>query len=188
LPLYPVKDATSKKLVTDAVDDLYNSPTSKPGGNTNAPQGLYWAWEVLMPGEPFNQAKSSTPFTRTQAIVLLTDGEITGENGDAYKGVFGPDVGAGTGNKHGTISAGVNNDLNNRLKKLAANIKGADPAKGVKIYVVQYDEPSATLKSLLQSVATEPNAPYYYQATDSAALQSAFKKIAASLSVLRLSK
>lgn len=188
LPLYPVKDADSKKLVTDSIDDLYNPPGSKPGGNTNAPQGLFWAWEVLMSGEPFDQAKSSTPFTRTQAIVLLTDGEITGENGDAYKGVFGPDVGAGTGNKHGTISSGVNNNLNNRLKKLATAIKGADPAKGVKIYVVQYDEPSTTLKSLLQSVATEPNAPYYYQATDAAALQTAFKKIAASLSVLRLSQ
>lgn len=188
LPLHPVTDTTSKQLVLDAIDDLYNPPNSKPGGNTNAPQGLFWAWEVLMSGAPFDEAKASTPFTRTQAIVLLTDGQITGENGDAYKGVFGPDNGAGTTNKHGTISAGVSNNLNNRLKKLAANIKGADPAKGVKIYVVQYDEPSETLKTLLQSVATEPNAPYYYQANDAAALQSAFKKIAASLSVLRLSK
>ncbi|WP_374655090.1 pilus assembly protein TadG-related protein [Dongia sp.] len=188
LPLQGVRDATSKQLVINAIDGLYAPPSSKPEGNTNAPQGLYWAWEVLMSGEPFNEAKASVPFTRTQAIVFLTDGEITGENGDAYKGVFGPGTGAGTTNKHGKISGTENNNLNNRLKQLAANIKGLDPAKGVKIYVVQYDEPSASLKTLLQSVATEPNAPYYYQANDAAALQSAFKKIAASLSVLRLSK
>lgn len=187
LPLQGVKDAASKQLVLDAIDGLYTG-TSKPDGNTNAPQGLYWAWEVLMSGEPFSQAKSVTPFTRTQAIVLLTDGAITGENGDAYKGVFGPDSGAGTTNKHGIISTGVNNNLNNRLLKLASNIKGADPAQGVKIYVVQYDEPSASLKTLLQKVATETAAPYYYQASDSAGLQTAFQKIAASLSVLRLAQ
>lgn len=188
LPLQGVRDADSKQLVIDAIDDLYAPPGSKPDGNTNAPQGLFWAWEVLMAGEPFNEAKASTPFTRTQAIVFLTDGQITGQNGDAYKGVFGPDNGAGTTSKHGKISGTTNNNLNERLKKLAANIKGADPAKGVKIYVVQYDEPSTALKALLQTVATEPGAPYYYQANDSAALQSAFKKIAASLSVLRLAK
>jgi Flp pilus assembly protein TadG len=188
LPLQGVRDVASKQLVLNAIDGLYAPPGSKPDGNTNAPQGLYWAWEVLMSGEPFNEARASVPFTRTQAIVFLTDGEITGENGDAYKGVFGPGTGAGTTNKHGKISGTQNNNLNSRLKQLAANIKGADPAKGVKIYVVQYDEPSTALKTLLQSVATEPNAPYYYQATDAAALQTAFKKIAASLSVLRLSK
>lgn len=188
LPLQGVRDSASKQLVTNAIDGLYAPPGSQPKGNTNAPQGLFWAWEVLMSGSPFSQAKSSTPFTRTQAIVFLTDGEITGENGDAYKGVFGPGTGAGTTNKHGKISGTQNNNLNNRLKQLAANIKGLDPAKGVKIYVVQYDEPSASLKALLQSVATEPNAPYYYLASDSAALQTAFQKIAASLSVLRLAK
>jgi Flp pilus assembly protein TadG len=188
LPLQGVRDATSKQLVVDAIDDLYNPPASKPDGFTNAPQGLFWAWEVLMSGSPFSEAKESTPFPRTQAIVLLTDGEITGEQGDAYKGVFGPGTGAGSTNKHGLITAGVNNNLNNRLKKLADNIKGADPTQGVKIYVVQYDEPSASLEALLRSVATEPNAPYYYQANDAAALQTAFQKIAASLSILRLAK
>ncbi|MBK8160721.1 MAG: hypothetical protein IPK59_18800 [Rhodospirillaceae bacterium] len=167
LPLQGVRDAASKQLVVNSIEGLYAPPGSVPKGNTNAPQGLYWAWEVLMAGEPFNEAKASTPFTRTQAIVLLTDGQITGENGDAYKGVFGPDNGAGTTNKHGKISGTTNNNLNERLKKLAATIKGADPAKGVKIYVVQYDDPSTSLKTLLQSVATEPGAPYYYQANDS---------------------
>lgn len=189
LPLQGVTDLASKQVVTNTIDGLYAPPGSKPRGNTNAPQGLYWAWEVLMPGSPYNQARASVPFNRTQAIVLLTDGANTGNNGDAYKGVFGPDAGAGTTNKHGKLSDGASdNNLNNRLKELAANIKGADPDKGVKIYVVQYDEPSATLQALLQSVATEPGAPYYYQANDAAALQTAFQKIAASLSVLRLSK
>lgn len=185
VPLQGVKDAASKSVLTNSINALY-SGGNKPVGNTNAPQGLYWAWEVLMPGAPFNQAKAAVPFKRTQAIVLLTDGQSTGNNGDAYKGVFGPDNGAATTNEHGVLSNGKNNNFNNRLLQLANNIKGSNPQQGIKVYVVQYEESDPSLKTLLKQVATEPNAPYYFYAPGATELQNAFKQIAASLSVLRL--
>jgi hypothetical protein len=40
---------------------------------------------------------------------------------------------------------------------------------------------------LLSSVATEPNAPYYYNAPTTVELQEAFSQIASNLSKLRLS-
>jgi Flp pilus assembly protein TadG len=186
VPLQGVKDSATKSVVTDSINALY-SGGNQPNGNTNAPQGLYWAWEVLMPGAPFNQAKAAVPFKRTQAIVLLTDGQNTGNNGDAYKGVFGPDNGAGTTNEHGVLANGSNNNFDNRLLQLANSIKGANPEQGVKIFVVQYEESNQNLKNLLKQVATEPNAPYYFYAPGATELQNAFKQIAASLSVLRLS-
>lgn len=185
VPLQGVKDATSKSVVTNSINALY-SGGNQPNGNTDAPQGLFWAWEVLMPGMPFNQAKVSTPFKRTQAIVLLTDGQNTGNNGDAYMGVFGPDNGAGTTTEHGQLSNGTANNLDNRLLMLANKIKGANPDQGVKIFVVQYQESNPNLKALLKQVATEPNAPYYFYAPGDTELQNAFKQIAAALSVLRL--
>lgn len=185
VPLQGVKDATSKSVLTNSINALY-AGSNAPTGNTNAPQGLYWAWEVLMPGAPFSQAKVSTPFKRTQAIVLLTDGQTTGNNGDAYMGVFGPDNGAATTSAHGLLSPGKNNNLNNRLLALASKIKGSNPAQGVKIFVVQYAESDPNLKTLLKQVATEPGAPYYFYAPGATELQNAFKQIAAALSVLRL--
>jgi hypothetical protein len=175
----------TKQTIDDAIDALLT-----PAGTTNIPQGLYWAWEVLMPGDPFNDAVATVPFPRQRAIVLLTDGEIQGGNGDAYGGRFGSGTGAGTttNSAHGFMpsppaAANTRNNLNNRLKQLAANVK----AQGIKVYVIQFDNTSSTLTTLLQSVATEPNAPYYYNAPTVDELKEAFNQIASNLSKLRLS-
>jgi Mg-chelatase subunit ChlD len=175
----------TKQTITDAINAL-----TSPAGNTDIPQGLYWAWEVLMPGDPFDEAVATVPFPRQRAIVLLTDGEIVGGNGDAYGGRFGSGTGAGTQTSatHGYMpsppaAANTYNNLNNRLLQLAANVK----AQGIKLYVIQFDNTNPTLTALLSSVATEPNAPYYYNAPTTAELQAAFSQIASSLSKLRLS-
>jgi hypothetical protein len=163
-------------------------------GATDAPQGLYWAWEVLMPGAPFDQAKVNPPFQRAQAIVLMTDGENQGSGGDAYHGWFGAGVGAGTTSAKGnlTLPDGTveKNNLNAHLLQLAQKIKGPNPLdpSAVKIYVIQYARNTAGLTELLQKVATQPQAPYYYNAPDNAALETAFNQIAASLSALRIVK
>ncbi|GAB2174510.1 TadE/TadG family type IV pilus assembly protein [Dongia sp. agr-C8] len=174
------------------VKTMINSLT--PGGATDAPQGLFWAWEVLMPGTPFDEAKVSPPFQRAQAIVFMTDGQNWGSNGDAYHGWFGDGTGAGTTTSKGNITmpdgTSVKNNLDNRLLQLAAKIKGTNPLdpSAVKIYVIQYVEPNEDLKTLLKAVATQPQAPYYYFAPDTASLATVFDQIAASLSALRIVK
>ena len=81
-------------------------------------------------------------------------------------------------------AANTRNNLNNRLKRLAANIK----AQGITLYVIQFDNNSTTLTNLLKAVATQPNEPYYYNAPTEAELALAFQQIANNLSKLRLSK
>lgn len=187
--LTPIRTDAEKKTMIDAIDGLHKVGVDDIAANfTQGVQGLFWAWEVLMPGKPFDEAKAVVPFARTQAIIYLTDGILTGKNGDSYKGAFGYYTAAATTSSHGKLADNSNNNLNNRLKLLAKSIKGANPALGTKIYVVQYDEPDATLTALLKAVATEPNAPYYYQAASTEDLKAAFRAIAASLSVLRLEK
>ena len=156
-----------KSTITNAISNLTN-----PTGSTNIPQGLAWAWRALTPGEPFAEAVADPEGARTQAIVLLTDGENWGYYGDAYDAAFG--IGS---------SAGANG-LNDRLRLLADNIK----AQGVKIYVIQFYYNSGTLQSLMQDVASEPNAPFYNFAPDGAALSQVFNEVANNLSELRLSK
>jgi len=110
------------------VNELNTITGTDPTGNTNIEQGLYWAWEVLMPGVPFDEAVATVPFPRTRAIILLTDGEQVGGPGDAYKGRFGFDVGAGLNDNtgHGKVRVNgtlVQNNLDNRARQLATNIK-----------------------------------------------------------------
>jgi Flp pilus assembly protein TadG len=186
LPLSTPANATDPNRVKNMINAL------TPGGATDAPQGLFWAWEVLMPGDPFSEAKLNPPFQRAQAIVFMTDGQNVGSNGDAYHGWFGENEAAGTVTSKGNITmpdgTSVANNLNNRLLQLASKIKGTNPLDptAVRIYVIQYQENNPNLSTLLKAVATQPAAPYYYFAPDQASLATIFDQIAASLSALRI--
>jgi Flp pilus assembly protein TadG len=179
IPLTPNKTTLSSQIgsITD----------TDPNGNTNIMQGLYWAWEVLMPGVPFDQAVPSVPFARDRAIILLTDGAQVGGNGDAYKGRFGSGEIAGdnTDPAHGTIATG-NNNLDNRLRQLALNVK----AEGIKLYVIGFDlENNPDELAMLAEIATPPDVTgsYFFNAPSAAELQAAFAQIASQLTSLRLS-
>ncbi|NOZ43077.1 MAG: hypothetical protein GXP02_07950 [Alphaproteobacteria bacterium] len=143
---------------------------------TNIPQGLDWAWRVISPGEPFNQATvvNNPNFVKHKAIILLTDGQNTVISGDAYNGGF---------------TSESRRDA--RLKKLADIIKNkndADPNNDnqILIYTIQFANANSRMADLLKYVAT--NDKYYFYAPDRTSLQKAFKKIAEDLSNLRLSK
>jgi len=179
---------------------------SDPDGNTNILQGMYWAWEVLMPGAPFDQAYVTTPFQRDRYIILITDGAQVGGNGDAYKGRFGSGEIAGdnTDAAHGTISAPVesgswaygdpipaftttNNNLDNRLRILARNVKN----EGIKLYIIGFDLAShpAELR-MLSALASPPDGDspqYFFAATTGQDLKDALKTIASRLTDVRLS-
>jgi hypothetical protein len=161
-----------------------------------------------MPGDPFNEAVVSPPFQRAQAIVLMTDGQSHGGNGDAYHGWFGAGDQSSSTTDFGLMrlpaydsscnlsNTFVANNLGNRLLALATMIKGCDTSKGgpgqgpIKLYVIQYQSPSvsgaAALTTLLSAVATKPTTPYFFQASNGTDLQNAFTQIGASLSALRL--
>lgn len=174
----------------NAIDD------DDPEGTTNIQQGLYWAWEVLMPGVPFDQALEEPPFPRRRAIILLTDGRHHGGNGDAYKGRFGSGEPAGTVDLdvHGDISVDVDgngtletapNNLNNRLRWVAQNVRG----EGISLYVIAlgmagFDDAKELLESIATTNGTET---YFYEADDPDQLNGIFEEIAASLTTVRVS-
>lgn len=157
----------STKSGTIAAINELTSPT----GTTNITQGLGWAWRVVKPEAPYTEANPNPDGPRQQAIVLLTDGENFGGNGDGYKTVFG----------YG--SAG-RNDMNDRLRALATNIK----ASGVKVYAIQFANSGGPLQALMKEIASGPDAPYYHYAPDPSTLQTVFQGVANHLSELRLSK
>lgn len=144
---------------------------TSPTGTTNITQGLGWAWRVVKPEAPYTEADADPDGPRQQAIVLLTDGENFGGNGDGYKTVFG----------YG--SAG-RSEMNDRLRALATNIK----ASGVKVYTIQFANSGGPLQALMKEIASGPDAPYYHYAPDPSTLQTVFQGVANHLSELRLSK
>lgn len=157
----------TKADVQAAVDELVS-----PTGSTNIPQGLGWAWRVLVPQAPFTDAVLNPQGNRTQAIILLTDGENYGYKGDGYKGTFG----------WGSGGAGAAMDA--RLLKVAEAIK----AQGVLIYAIQFAQESSDLADLLKEVASGPDAPFYHLAPGKEELRQVFREVANDLSQLRISR
>jgi Flp pilus assembly protein TadG len=173
------------------VSELNTITSSTPTGTTDLEQGLYWAWEVLTPGVPFDQAVATVPFKRIRAIIILTDGEQVGGIGDAYKGRFGLDTIAGlnTDNTtHGNVRVNgtlVQNNLDNRARQLAEHIK----QEGIKIYVIGFElAGNAHSQTFLQDLASpaDSDGVYFFNA-DTTNVSGVFKQIAASLSNLRVS-
>lgn len=156
---------TTKAAVTAAIDNL-----TTPGGYTEIIGGLAWAWRVLVPEAPFTEADPDPEGQRTQAIILLTDGEYTGRSGDNYKAVFG------SGTSAQTLA-------HPELRSLATTIKES----GVVIYTIQFAEESATLQQLMKDVASGPDSPFYNFAPTAAELQNVFEEVANDLSQLRVS-
>ena len=138
-----------------------------PTGNTNIPQGLAWAWRVLMPGEPYTEADSVVTGGHKRAIVLLSDGANTVTSQDSYRGRLSE------------------TKMNDRLLTIAQNAKD----EGATIYVIQYADEDIGLQNLLMQVAQEPNPPYYNFAPDAIALEAVFEGIAQDLtSELRVAR
>ena len=118
-------------------------PDQRREGVTNIAQGLAWAWRVVSPGVPFDEADPNPTGLHERAIVLLTDGE---QYGRATKdGYNRPSATNWTPRPAPGMDA--------RLKAIAANVK----AGGVKIYVIQFANANTDLEKLLKNhVATAP--------------------------------
>jgi len=189
IPMTPNKTA-----IQNQIGSITNTD---PNGTTSILQGLYWSWEVLMPGEPFNEALVSTPFPRDRYIILVTDGAQFGGNGDAYKGRFGygeiagDNLNAAHGNISAPNNAGVigsrNNNLDNRLRQLARNIKD----EGIKLYVIGFGlAGNQDELEMLEGVASAPDGDspaYFFAAETGQDLQDALALISARMTNVRLS-
>jgi len=143
---------------------------------TNIPQGLAWAWRLITPGKPFDEATvvENDGYVKHKAIILLTDGSNSVRTGDAYNRGF-----------H------TRTRRDKRLRDLADAVKNkndGDPDNDdeILIYTIQFANSSTDLVELLKYVATDEE--HYFHAPDRESLDAAFKKIADDLSNLRLSK
>lgn len=135
-------------------------------GETYIPSGLAWGFNVISSPVPFTEAApygaggvNSKP---RKAIVLMTDGQntklLTKSNG-----------------RHDTNPSGVATEANTYTKELCSNIK----AKKIDVYTVAFQVTDNTIKDILKECASGPS--YYFEASDSAALNKAFAEISLSL-------
>ncbi|WP_025660845.1 Tad domain-containing protein [Rhizobium sp. IBUN] len=158
----------------------------KAVGNTHINFGAVWGWRMLSPkwrglwgGDMATYNLPLDYYTKNmnKAAVIMTDGEntMTEKVYTAYGWLA--DKKLGTADKDAAVT-----ELNDRLATVCTAMKNS----GIIIYTIAFNGPDETTQKLLSSCASQ-NA-FYFNSPTTAALQSAFKQIADSLSNLRVSK
>jgi Flp pilus assembly protein TadG len=134
-----------------------------PGGPTNQPVGMAWAWLSLMPTAPLNAPAEDSNSQYKKIIIVLSDG-------------------LNTKNKKAGNGSDPSSYVDARQKLLCDNIK----ADGITVYAIQVntdkDPEAATLKYCASGSAN------FYMLTSASQIMSAFDNIGAQLSKLRIAK
>jgi hypothetical protein len=136
----------------------------QPGGNTNQPIGLVWAWQSLVGGGPLTVPPKETGFNYRNIIILLSDGLNT-EN----------------------RWSGDEDDVDSRMydsngEGTCANIKAAD----ITVYTLQVNTDGDPTSTLLQNCASDSSK--FYLITKAADIAGAFNAIADDITKLRVAR
>ena len=147
-----------------------------PIDNTYIPEGVMWGMRMLTQAEPFNEGKPATGNARAvrKALVVMTDGKNT------LSPVF--DKNSMSGNK--IVHHGNDEALANRYTTEACtNAK----SEGLEVYTISFgNQVPNNIRDLLEACASKPQ--LYFHASNSAALDEAFNRIADELLSIRLTQ
>jgi Flp pilus assembly protein TadG len=160
----PITDLTDdKSLLIGKIDAMVGY------GDTYIPAGMLWGWNMLNTAEPLSSAKSKEDMAEdggTKAIILMTDGlNSMVPVYPTHASANGPAPSSDT---------------------LLASVCGNAKADDIEVYTVAFMVDDAATLSNLAKCASDPTK--VYTAANSAALSEAFKRIAETLSAVRLTK
>jgi hypothetical protein len=172
---YVTPMTADRTRLNTSIDDL------KTGGSTAGQIGIAWAWYMLSPNfkdvwdkEAVNQPKDYTTKELVKVAVLMTDGEF---NYATCKGINSTSWGGGTS---------LCNPADDPFVQAEAICQAMKDQK-ITIYTVGLGiDTSLYADDFLLKCASKPS--YAFLAADTAELKVAFKKVATSISKLRISK
>ena len=161
--LMPLTEQSQKAALKAKINALTT------GGFTAGQIGTAWAWYMISPDwqTVWNLAQPPAPYKdgkTIKAVLLMTDGEFN----TSYNN--GPQ----------------NSSSDTQALQLCTAMKDAT-RHDVVVYAVAFQSPAAA-KTLLQSCASTPGAPHFFDASNEAELRAAFKNIATNLNNLRLTQ
>lgn len=151
--------------LTNATSELVNKIQAMNAiHDTFIQPGIIWGWRVLDWNAPFADGADPSSTVVRKYMVIMTDGINTKSPGYPFH--------------HGS-DATLANSL---TTETCQSVK----AKGVVIYTVAFEVTEPSVVDVLKTCASSPE--YYYQAANAESLSASFKKIAESISVVRIAK
>ncbi len=156
-------------------------------GGTNSAIGTMWGWRILSPEEPFTEGVAYDDGQWQKAIVIMTDGDnsvaqrkthyksnLSGY-GYAREERMGEDV---------DTESEMEDEIDAKMLRICQRMKD----KGIIVYTIMFGLDDNDTKDLFKACASEPDEPYFHDATAGADLNEAFGDIAADLVDLHISR
>ncbi|MCK8455363.1 MULTISPECIES: TadE/TadG family type IV pilus assembly protein [Sphingomonas] len=163
-------------------DDYVDKLT--PEGNTYHDIGILWGARLMSPTGIFKSENATTQQGGDieRHMIFMTDGDTATRLNDY--GAYGvPWFDKRNVANPGATTDSYNDEINARFAALCTAVKN----KNITLWVISFgDGSNSTTESRLQTCATSSS--YYFKASSSAALQTAFSSIANQISQLRLTK
>lgn len=187
--------------LTNVRDDIDGASSGIMGrlvatGTTNIPAGAVWGWRTVSPDAPFTEAigpgetgPGSTVYEDWQkAVVIMTDGENVFSGRNTHWGStissFGYEIEERMGDGVDQSNE-MENEADDKILRICSRMK----EDNVLVYAIVFDvNAGSTIENIFKSCATEPTAPYFFNAPDGDELETAFGRIADDLVKLHISK
>jgi len=156
-------------------------------GGTNTAIGTMWGWRLLSPEEPFTDGVAYDDGQWQKAIVIMTDG--ANSVGDLYTHYKSQLSGYGYAREE-RMGDGVDtaSDMEEEIDAKMLRICQRMKDEGILVYTIMFGLDDDDTKDLFQACASEPEAPYFHDATAGTDLEEAFGDIAADLVDLHISR
>lgn len=187
----PIVPMTNNRLTAKATIDALQPSVNYGGTMTN--MGLVWAWRTisqnwrgLWSGVPTDRPYDNGTLNNYKAVIILTDGDnvFNACSGTFCRGSSTPFGYLADGRVGSTVSSTAVAALDSKVTTICNNMR----EQGIMIYAVMFDLPagSSATRTLFSNCVGDPS--HFFDAVDSAQLQSALKTIAMDLTKLRISQ
>lgn len=169
------------------LDSAVSNLRAYAASGTNIAEGMAWAWRVISPGQPFDEA---APYDKKNKkfVVLMTDGvnEVVPQGVDWNKSDYSAVGYAAKSRLDTSDRTEITSKLDDKLTTVCDSMKGKD----IQIFTILYDPvgytSSASITSRLQKCATKPQ--FSFRVVTQGDLVQAFRTIGGEITKLRINR
>ena len=162
--------SASRSVLTAKINGLV------PIDDTYIPEGVMWGMRMLTKAQPFDEGRPATSNAKPvrKALVVMTDGKNT----------LSPVTRRNSNSANNIVHNGSDETMANQYTTESCNTA---KAAGIEVYTISFgNQVPNNIRELLEACATTPQ--LYFHASNAAALNDAFNKIADELLSIRLTQ
>ncbi len=197
-PILPLTNVRSK---IDGPSNVGIMDRLTPNGGTNIPNGIIWGWRTISPDAPFTESigpgetgPNGSEFEDWQkAVLIMTDGNNDfsdrsthwGSSPSSYGFEVEERMGDGINEADQNGVPNMEDEADEKILRICRRMK----EESILVYTIVFDvSAGSAIEDVFKSCASQPEAPYFFNAPDGSELEEAFGDIADDLVKLHISK